>query len=68
MEMRNKIKIIDLLCLSSCGEPIPKEIEYENVRYKLHENDGTYYDIHVNCLWDNKSFLILNDEVNIIEY
>jgi len=64
--MKKKIKIIDLLCLSSCNEKLPKVIKYEGEIYRLHESDGTYYDIHMNCLWDNRCFLILNDFVDIL--
>lgn len=65
--MKSKIKIIDLLCLRSCNEKIPKIIKYEGEIYRLHESDNTYYDLHLNCLWDNRCFHILNDEVEIVE-
>lgn len=65
--MKNKIKIIDLLCLISNGEEVPKKIKYNNIDYywcspcKIYERveDGNidlYNDL------DN-----LNDEAEILD-
>ena len=69
--MKNKIKIIDLLCLISNGEEVPKKIkytwEYEWVYDKTREEfvykqkDGTRFD--EDWLIEN----ILNREVEILD-
>lgn len=61
-----KIKIIDLLVKVANGEEVPKKIMYDDVIYT---DDGyhTYYDDKDNVLWSTYNFLILNDEVEIIE-
>ena len=33
--MKKKIKIIDLLCLISVGEELPKKIKYDGQEYKI---------------------------------
>lgn len=64
-----KIKIIDLLVKIANREEMPKKIMYDDVIYTYDEY-RTYYDDKGNILWDDYNlynFLILNDEVEIIE-
>ena len=74
--MRNKIKIIDLLCLISNGEELPKKIKYGATEYEFSgydtasknyrcEYEGGFYsdlfsDIDGSCLNDEAE--ILDDE------
>ena len=61
-----KIKVIDLLVKIANSEEIPKKIMYDNVIY-TYDGYHTYYDDKGNILWSDYNFLILNDEVEIIE-
>lgn len=46
--MRKKIKIIDLLCLISVGEEIPKKIKYNDIIYKKADIGEDYYNFTIN--------------------
>lgn len=60
------MKIIELLNRIADDEEIPKKIMYDDVIYTYDEYH-TYYDDKGNVLWSDYNFLILNDEVKIIE-
>lgn len=62
----NKIKVIDLLNMISKGEEVPKKIKFGYQEYEYNDLAKTYY-CGMNTLLDNYKFIILNDEVEIIE-
>jgi hypothetical protein len=67
--MKNKIKIIDLLCLISNGEEVPKKIKYGDVIYKLADVGEDYYN-YDNNFWffrDRFDASILNDYIEILD-
>lgn len=71
--MKKKIKIIDLLCLISVGEELPKKIKYDGQEYKITKillEDNNYYFNYINedieCIFPiNTNHL--NDEVEILD-
>jgi hypothetical protein len=71
--MRKKIKIIDLLCLISNGEELPKKIKYINTIYEFNNNTKQYYIEDMNSHYTNSLYYQLfdnsrlNDEVEIID-
>lgn len=71
--MKNKIKIIDLLCLISNGEEVPKRIKYEEYEYEwdlglldyIHKNKQntiSLFDEYICNLCND-----LNDELEILD-
>lgn len=71
--MRKKIKIIDLLCLISNGEEVPKVIAYENKVYHYVEEYKDYVYDDAYCLIGDYFVnhygitMYLNDEVEILD-
>ena len=70
--MKKKIKIIDLLCLISNGEEVPKEIKYEDYIFSWDNTDEDYYCEEYGNLFEYlfstvQTNNILNDEVEILE-
>lgn len=74
MEMNKKIKIIDLLCLISNGEEVPKKIKYASTEYEFSgydtasknykcEYEGGFY----SDLFSDIDGACLNDEVEILD-
>lgn len=70
-----KIKIIDLLCLISNGEEVPKEIKWEDTIYGYSDYDKDYLEFpfskdEYKGLFDMKDSILtqyLNDEVEILD-
>lgn len=73
--MKKKIKIIDLLCLISNGEEVPKRIKISDNCYHFDIDDSDYYNdadnkatlmeniyLHNAYVWLNKETEILDDE------
>lgn len=67
--MRNKIKIIDLLCLISNGEEVPEKIKYyDNIFRKCDIDDDYFNDASYDWLFkDIFDTSMLNDEVEILD-
>lgn len=74
--MNKKIKIIDLLCLISNGEEVPKKIIYRNVPmiydngtedYIPHQTDKFYGNDLFHYLFEEETKIFLNDEVEILD-
>ena len=72
--MKKKIKIIDLLCLISVGEKVPKKIKYAGTEYEFSgydtasknykcEYEGGFY----SDLFSDIDGACLNDEVEILD-
>ncbi len=63
------IKIIDLLNKIANGEEVPKKIKWHNRIYIYNKyNDCSYYEEYdTKCMWSGYCFLILNDEVEILD-
>ena len=73
--MKKKIKIIDLLCLISNGEEVPKRIKISDNCYHFDIDDSDYYNdadnkatlmeniyLHNAYVWLNKETEILDEE------
>lgn len=69
--MNKKIKIIDLLCLISNGEEVPKKIKikdeiwiYDEIDYRASDDRGYLFEVHTrtNCQDLNEEIEILDDE------
>jgi len=73
--MNKKIKIIDLLCLISNGEEVPKKIKWEGTIYDYSDCDKDYLEFpfseeEYRGLFDMKDSVLtqyLNDEVEILD-
>lgn len=73
--MNKKIKIIDLLCLISNGEEVPKKIKWEGTIYGYSDCDKDYLEFpfseeEYRGLFDMKDSVLtqyLNDEVEILD-
>jgi hypothetical protein len=74
--MKKKIKIIDLLCLISNGEEVPKKIIYRNVPmiydngtedYMPHQTDKFHGNDLFHYLFEEETKIFLNDEVEILD-
>lgn len=68
--MNKKIKIIDLLCLISNGEEVPKRIKSEGHYYNYNELEKDYYEgtgYDYEYLLKNTSTDSLNDEIEILD-
>lgn len=67
--MKNKIKIIDLLCLISNGEEVPEKIKYyDNIFRKCDIGDDYFNDASYDWLFkDIFDTSMLNDKVEILD-
>lgn len=74
--MKKKIKNIDLLCLISLGEEVPKRIKYNDCIYKLNKiKTENGYDVDYYCDYCSEMLFAdvidvhrrLNDEVEILD-
>lgn len=65
--MKNRIKIIDLLCLISNGEEVPKEIYYKKQWWKYNPNNDYEGTDWGGCLLNNVLINELNEEVEILD-
>lgn len=66
--MRNKIKIIDLLCLISNGEEVPEKIKFDNILYTHSISGNDYFSYMTNeWLFRHIDTSVLNDEIEILD-